>query len=192
MNGKTLERLLVNLTPLSPSDLDARGRELRKLRMVPSGARGRNAPDFAPEHIAIFIIGVAGADNATHAGRAVMEYAPLVPSDGRYSGFAGTETFADAITLMIEKPALAQRVRKIRICQSVPIAEIQWDQSGEVKQAFYVKEGMGDIDPAGIGGGFLTIWAEIGVGLIEMVGIKLEKEGVRAARISEGGDGGRQ
>ena len=187
MTGKELERLLESLTPLSERDLDARGRELRKMRMVPSGGRGLNAPEFGPEHMANFLLAVAGTDNASHAARAVMDYAPLVPSDGRYNGFAVAETFADAITEMFARPEAANSVKKIRICRSHPIAEIRWEQSGEEMRTFYVQEDAGEVNPAGIGGASMTVWAEIGPGLIKQVHIEIED--IPGEKSSWGGDG---
>jgi hypothetical protein len=176
MTGKELERLLEHLTPLNARDLDARARELRKMRMVPSGGRGPNAPKYGLGDVATFLISIAGTDNATHAALAVMDYAPLVPSSGTYSGFVGAETFAEAITAIIAKPEIAEKVKKIRVCRSFPITEICFEQSGEEKRAFYVAEGNDDFPPQAVGSSTMTVWAEIGPALIKSIVLEMDSE----------------
>lgn len=139
MNSKDLERFLAKRTTWREGDVDQRTRLLRAARMVPTGARGTNAPDISAEHAATVLLSLAVSDRAADAVAAVLTYAPLQPaSGGRFDGFAGKETFADALTDILEDHETRYRIAEVVICKSWPMARISTrSPEGETKDYAY-------------------------------------------------------
>lgn len=138
MNSKDYERFLASRTPFSVGEIDQRTRLLRAARMVPTGARGTNAPDISAEHAATVVISLAASDRVADAVQAVLAYAPLKPaSDGQFEGFAG-ETFADALTAILEDYEARYRITEVVVCRSWPMARISTRAAeGEIKDYVY-------------------------------------------------------
>lgn len=140
MNSKDLERFLVTLTPWSATEIDQRTRNLRVARMLPTGGgRGPNAPEVGPEQAANVLISLAVSDRAVDAVQSVVTYAPLKPATGgRWDGFGGCETFADALTLILEDYGDKYGVEEVVICRTWPMAIItRKAPDGEVQTFVY-------------------------------------------------------
>ena len=138
MRVREFEHCIASITPWSVSDLDQRTRRLREHRMLPTGGRGTNAPEMAPEHAATLLIALGGAERAVDAHKAVLEYAPMVPKDTNGRDFLGSETFAEALTDILSDGALADRVEEIRICRSWEEATITYrTETGNIERQRY-------------------------------------------------------
>lgn len=133
------------LTGWSRSDVDQRTRRLRKMRMLPTGGRGLNAPAIEAEHAANILIALAAAEKAVGVHDAIMNYAPMVTrprSPGDFD-FLGCKSFAETLTKILDTPAVANRIKEISICRSWPEATIIYQTSeGESKQEHYTPAGQ--------------------------------------------------
>ncbi|WP_029004761.1 hypothetical protein [Azorhizobium doebereinerae] len=130
MHARHFEMLLQTLSGRTASDLDLRFRELRKMRMLPTGGRGRHAPDIDAEQASTILIGVAGASRASEAARAVLDFAPL-----REIGPAG-DTFGEALATLLGDVDLAGAVNCVRLCHTNLIAEIEYDGAHPTRRFF--------------------------------------------------------
>lgn len=140
MNLRDLERLLQFLMNISASDLDQRARRLRAARMLPQGGHGVNAPQISAEHAATMLIGVTAAARPGQVCEAVLQYAPMPADHPDEWGFAGNQTFGEALTYILDNPRLwpgkrsgkKTRVDRVEICCDAPEATIFYDnQDGE-------------------------------------------------------------
>lgn len=125
----------------SKSDIDQRTRRLREMKMLPTGGRGLNAPAIEAKHAANILIALAAAEKAVETHIAIITYAPMVPKSatpGKFD-FLGCESFADALTKILDTPAVADRIKEISVCRSWPEATIFFDESsdGKSKQERY-------------------------------------------------------
>jgi hypothetical protein len=135
VNLRDLERLLVFLMNVSESDLDQRARRLRAARMLPQGGHGVNAPQISAEHAATMLIGVAAAARPGQVCEAVLKYAPMRAECPDEWGFAGKQTFGEALTHILDTPGLwpgkssgnKTRVDRVEICCDAPEATVFYD-----------------------------------------------------------------
>lgn len=172
MRARDLELLLPTLSGHTAADLDLRFRELRKMRMLPTGGRGRHAPDITAEHVATILIAVAGSTKAIEAARAVLDFAPLREVEG------GGETFAEALTTILNDEDLAGVVGAVRLCRTLNFAEIEYE-NGAPTRRFFNDEAIEKIKSIGTAGvlayGTTTIVDQtvIGAGIIHQLAIDL-------------------
>jgi hypothetical protein len=85
MIARELERLLVEYSGYRPADIDQRTRALRAEGRIPSGPRGRNAPDLSPSDIATVLLTMTARrakDGASIASRAGELLALQRPPEG--------------------------------------------------------------------------------------------------------------
>ncbi|WP_341991848.1 hypothetical protein [Azorhizobium sp. AG788] len=174
MHARELELLLPSLSGRTSADLDLRFRELRKLRMLPTGGRGRHAPEIGAEHVATILIAVAGASKAIDAAYAVTRFAGL----GEV-GSAG-ETFAEALTDILDSEELARVVKSVRLCHSHTFAEIEYDGGRPARRFFQeediakMEKGLGTVE--GFAGASIMDQTVIGGAVIHQLSIDLNED----------------
>lgn len=79
MQSKNLEAYFAARSTRTLSSLDQIARALRANEMMPSGARGRNAPRLQPYDIARFVIAAAATRSPTEAAEIVCDFEKLQP-----------------------------------------------------------------------------------------------------------------
>lgn len=71
MNLREFQRFLEPITGMDKSQIETRVRRLREAGLVPSGGRGRNAPDIDVTHAAFVVMAIAASEYSTDATRMV-------------------------------------------------------------------------------------------------------------------------
>ena len=154
MKAADLERLVTALQEgRVQTDAEQRMRELRKLGFIPTGGRGPNAPEIGPEHCATFVIAVGGATKASEAGRAVLNFAPLVPqAPGKEQadvvrqipeGEVWGETLREVLVRAFEDFEIGIRIRELRFLHDETSVVMLWrDQNDELRQTSFWREDL--------------------------------------------------
>lgn len=122
VNTAQLARRIAELAKWPESDILARTRRLREMRMLPQGGHGINAPEVGAEHVATVLCSLA-ARTAVDAVHAVSRLANLPPQG---TPFAASATFAEALELILSDPNEEAQVQRVVMCQTWPEAQIVW------------------------------------------------------------------
>lgn len=124
MKARDLERLLVEASGRSASDIDQRMRFLRRSGLILKGARGTHAPDIAGMAAAVMILAATGSIRAVDAEAAMdrFSFARLYlkgrPDDG--------EPFDFALARLVMRPDLAAQVKRVRLNLTAGCARIEY------------------------------------------------------------------
>jgi hypothetical protein len=142
MKAADLERLIASVSKgRVRTDAAQRMRVLRNLGLIPSGGRGPNAPEIGPEHCASFVIAVGGATVASEAGRAVLNFAPLIPHDPMWGG-----TLREVLVRAFEEPEIGRRIKELRFLHEEIEVQMMWrDEEGELHHTFFRPEDGSDV-----------------------------------------------
>ena len=181
MNSKDLERFLVTLGPWGATDVDQRTRNLRVARMLPTGGgRGPNAPEITAENAATVLISLAVSDRAVDAVQSVLTYAPLQPATGMKidgyaaDGFAGRETFAEALTLILEDYGYKYGIEEVVVCRTWPMARItRKAPDGEIQHFKYGYDGSMAASEAGYRTSTVRVETRFSGGFLHQLAIDL-------------------
>lgn len=119
-----LENLLARYSSRTASELDQYARALRAVGLLPTGGRGRQVPEIDPTHAASLLSAAALGLPPAETAAAVATYAALTPSDGERFGFAGAQTFGEALTMLLTDPHGELGLHSIEICRTWPLATI--------------------------------------------------------------------
>jgi hypothetical protein len=127
MNSRELEFALAKFGA-SASQLDKVTRSLREAIVVPTGARGINAPSLDDWKAAWIIVGLAGSDIASRAAENVLRIQALVNQERTCD-----RELIGAMVAIIGDLESASKVDEVRICRNFPLATIVW-KSGKVER----------------------------------------------------------
>lgn len=137
MHSKYLEAYLAARTSRSPSFLDQIGRSLRNAGMLPSGSRGKNAPQLGAVHAARFVIAAAMANSAPEAPDTVKLYGALVGANPFYR-FPGQSKhnkqlkFVAALTSIFSSAEAPAHINYIKFRRWPEHADIAYNATVEI------------------------------------------------------------
>jgi hypothetical protein len=152
-----------SLTNSKPSDLDIRMRELRKVRMLPTGGRGPHAPSITSEHAAIILIAIKGCAKPVDAALAVFSFVPLVDGD---------KSFSEALTELLEDQEAAATVDRVELNRTAIAAAIVF-KDGKVRRFFRPDRAVDN--PEMYGRGRMYDLGVIGAGALTYAAILLQE-----------------
>lgn len=112
MRARQLEMLLAAYGPRSASEMDARGRFLRKAGFISAGGRGPYAPSITPREATIIFVAAAGSVDTPRTIETVETFERCVFHPGEAVNanedcsvrFCKSENFFDALSSVIESP----------------------------------------------------------------------------------------
>lgn len=172
-----LSRMRPLLPDRTPRELRSIATELRKLGYLPDG---RYRDGMTAQHLAVFLIGEAGAPAPVDAGASVVRCFPLTPVGAERGPLFGESFGADMTSLMemlIEKPETAVRVARVRIAPAIPAAEIVLrDAAGSEQVHQFLEARLAAQKPQGFAASRVR-WAEIGGGFMHQAALLLSDEG---------------
>ena len=134
MHGGQLHRLLMGgiLVPFRSAEIDHTSRALRAAGLMPIGGRGPHAAQLTAQHVANLIVGM-NAPTASRSAEFVVTWNSTSPADGEAYGFAGCETFGEALTAILEDSNDRLEVANVVINLDWPQAEINLDDGRKFK-----------------------------------------------------------
>lgn len=141
MKATDLERMVAIVTTgRAQTDPQQRMTELRKLGFIPTGGRGPNAPDIGPEHCATYLIAVGGATHASRAGRAVLDFAPLVPHEKMWG-----DTLREILVCAFQDPKIGSRIKEIRFLHDETEVQMMWrDETDQIRYTMFHKDDLSE------------------------------------------------
>ena len=132
MHGGQLHRLLMGgiLVPFRSAEIDHTSRALRAAGLMPIGGRGPHAAQLTAQHVANLLVGM-NAPTAAQSAEFVVTWNSTSPADGEAYGFAGCETFGEALTAILEDSNDQLKVANVVINLDWPQAAINLDNGGK-------------------------------------------------------------
>ena len=179
MNAKDLERHITIHTHFTAAALDHRTRSLRSENLLPSGARGRSAPQInSTEAAHLFMsLGLEKPQDAARAVRTFSIFEEKQASDDGEVAFLGCN-FGKALSAILEDAAGQYKVKEVRLCHSWPMATVVFEDGG------HTRFGPKDQPQAGFGSlGFVEV--VLRGGLLRDITANLQDPGRRGGWVSD-------
>lgn len=166
MKITTAQRNLALTGGATEKRVEAIATELRSGGIIPKGGRGPYAPEATAEEIAMFTLAVAGANRIADASETACMLAELEDMTGA--------TLLSAIVEAISDPAVAGRLKHIRLMTNHPMAEITYS-SGPVSYRLFLRPELWHDDftsPDAAGQAFVGPIGHIGGGALQQIALE--------------------
>ncbi|GJE60731.1 hypothetical protein [Methylobacterium trifolii] len=175
MNAKQFQSLLARMAGIPESEADQRMRVLRQAEIVPTGARGRNAPDIEPIHAAFMILSLISR-RAVDAGAVAHRAANLQMLNGPIKEGATLGALLAALVLH-HGDAL---IRRVTVSEDGSAAWVLPEPGGATEWLFVEPQAAREIaqsgtNPADYGQSYMGRRFVLGGGSIAQMGLKLSK-----------------